>query len=102
MFKGRQLLIPIAGAMALCLVGVSAAANYTGSAPAKDDAPAGKPKKEKRGPGAEIFDNKTVLPLRIQISSNELVALRKNERKDVRATVWEGTNVYRDVGLHIK
>ena len=102
MFKGRQLLIPIVGAMALCLVGVSAAANYTGSAPAKADAPAGKPKKEKRGPGAEIFDNKTVLPLRIQISSNELVALRKNERKDVRATVWEGTNVYRDVGLHIK
>ncbi len=56
----------------------------------------------KRLPGAEIFDNQTVLPLRIQISSNEMARLRRNDREDVRANVWEGTNVYRDVGLHVK
>ena len=56
----------------------------------------------KRIPGAEIFDNKTVLPIRIEISSNEMVRLRRNDREDVRATVWAGTNVWRDVALHVK
>ncbi len=56
----------------------------------------------KRAPGAEIFDNKTILPIRIQIASNEMVVLRRDDRHDVRATVWEGTNVFRDVGLHVK
>jgi spore coat protein H len=58
--------------------------------------------KEKRAPGEEIFDNKTVLPIRIDISSNELATLRRNDRKDVRVTVYEGSNVWRDVGLHVK
>lgn len=58
--------------------------------------------KDKRPPGDEIFDNKTVLPLRIEISSNELATLRRNDRKDVRATVYEGSNVWHDVGLHVK
>ena len=53
----------------------------------------------KRIPGADIFDNKTVLPLRIEISSNELARLRRNDREDVRATVWEDTKAWRDVGL---
>jgi spore coat protein H len=56
----------------------------------------------KRAPGAEIFDNKTVLPIRIQISSNEMARLRRNDREAVRATVWEGTNVWHDVALHVK
>ena len=56
----------------------------------------------KRIPGADIFDNKTVLPLRIEISSNELARLRRNDREDVRATVWEDTKAWRDVGLHVK
>src|SRR5215213_1222485 len=38
----------------------------------------------KRAPGAEIFDNKTILPIRIQIASNELAVLRRNDRSDVR------------------
>jgi spore coat protein H len=59
-------------------------------------------KKEKRAPGEEIFDNKTVLPLRIEISSNELARLRRNDRQDVRATVWEGSNVWHNVALHVK
>ena len=65
-------------------------------------APALKPKTAKHPPGAEIFDNKTVLPIRIEISASELAVLRRNDRQDVRATVWEGTNKYPDVGLHIK
>ena len=56
----------------------------------------------KRAPGAEIFDNKTILPIRIEISSNEMAALRRDDGKDVRATVYEGTNIWRDVGLHVK
>jgi spore coat protein CotH len=88
MFNGRPLFFVILGMMALCLPTAQAvAAGHT---------------KEIRAPGAEIFDNKTVLALRIQISSNELATLRKNDRQDVRATVWEGTNVYHDVGLHVK
>src|SRR6185503_13264590 len=56
----------------------------------------------RRAPGEEIFDNKTVLPIRIVISSNELLTLRRNDRQDVRATVYEGSNVWHDVGLHVK
>src|SRR4026209_425419 len=58
--------------------------------------------KDKRPPGEEIFENKVVLPIRIEISSNELATLRRNDRKDVRATVYEGSNVWRDGGLHVK
>jgi hypothetical protein len=56
----------------------------------------------KRAPGAEIFDNKTILSIRIEISSNELAVLRRDDHKDVRATVYEGATVWRDVGLHVK
>jgi spore coat protein H len=56
----------------------------------------------KKPPGEAIFDNKTVLPLRIEISTNELARLRRNDREPVRATVFEGSNVWRDVGLHVK
>ena len=88
MFNTRQLVIAILGMMAFCL------------SPAKTVA--AKHPKESAFPGAEIFDNKTVLPLRIEISSTELATLRKDDHKDVHATIWEGTNVYRDVGLHVK
>ena len=59
-------------------------------------------RKEKRAPGEEIFDNKTVLPIRIEISSSELAWLRRGDRQDVRATVYEGSNVWHDVALHVK
>lgn len=58
--------------------------------------------KESRTPGEEIFDNKTVLSFRIEISSNELETLRRDDLKRVRATVREGSNVWDNVGLHIK
>lgn len=57
---------------------------------------------KKHPPGDEIFDNRTVLPIRIEISSKELEILRRDDRKDVRATVYEGAHVWRDVGVHVK
>jgi spore coat protein H len=88
MLNGRQLITLVLGVMAFCLPSAKTlAAKHT---------------KESGAPGAEIFDNQTVLPIRIEISATELATLRKDDRKDVRATVWEGTNVYRDVGLHVK
>ncbi|HWN97001.1 MAG TPA: CotH kinase family protein [Methylomirabilota bacterium] len=60
------------------------------------------PLRQKPAPGAEIFDNKHVLGFRIEISPSELATLRRNDRQPVRATVHEGTNVWRDVGLHVK
>jgi hypothetical protein len=35
----------------------------------------------RHAPGEEIFDDKTVLPIRIVISSNELATLRRNDRR---------------------
>jgi spore coat protein H len=63
---------------------------------------AGYGRRDKPAPGDEIFDNKTILPIRIEVSSNELARLRRNDREPVRATVHEGSNVWRDVGLHVK
>jgi spore coat protein H len=88
MRNGPQRVVIILGMLAFCLpVAETLAAKHP---------------KENVAPGAEIFDNKTVFAIRIEISSNELATLRKDDRKDVRATVWEGTNVYLDVGLHVK
>lgn len=56
----------------------------------------------RRAPGAEVFDNKHVLELRVEIASSELAALRRDDHRPVRATVYEGTNVWRDVGVHVK
>lgn len=56
----------------------------------------------KRIPGAELFNTPAVLDIRIDISSNELAVLRQNGRKYVRATFLEGTNVWHDVGVHLK
>jgi spore coat protein H len=58
--------------------------------------------KAKKKKSDEIFDNKHVLPLVIEVSTNELKALSREARKYVRATVHEGTNQWRDVGLHLK
>jgi len=54
--------------------------------------------KLKSEPGAEIFDNRHVLPLLIDLAPGELKALQQDNRKFVRATVREGTNVWKEVG----
>ncbi|HMJ88412.1 MAG TPA: CotH kinase family protein, partial [Candidatus Acidoferrum sp.] len=59
-------------------------------------------KANKPVPGADIFDNKHVLPITIEISTNELKALQRDARRYARATVREGTNVWNEVGIHLK
>jgi spore coat protein H len=59
-------------------------------------------KKPKRVPGEEIFNTNVVLNIRIEVSTNEMKAWRREDRKFVRATFYEGSNVWRDVGVHIK
>lgn len=83
---GRGMIAGLMAGLFLLVAGPVSGASYT----------------PKREPGAEIFDNKTVLPLRIEIAPLELAALRRNDREDVRATVWEGNRIYRDVALHVK
>jgi hypothetical protein len=82
--------------LAVATAGLNAA--DAGKKASKADAP----KKARKEPGAEIFDNKTVLPLSLEISPSELQALQRNNRHHVRATLREGTNVWKDVGVHLK
>ncbi len=88
MHVGRHLFAVLA-ALALLISAVAASGAYY-------------PARVKPAPGAEIFDNQHVLAIRVEISSNELAMLQRNDRKPVRATIQEGTNVWRDVGLHVK
>ena len=60
------------------------------------------PKKPKRVPGDEIFGTNRVLDIRIEVSTNEMKVWRRDDRKFVRADIYEGSNVWRDVGIHIK
>ena len=63
-----------------------------------------KPKGERAReiPGKTLFDVPRVLNISIEIASKELESLRRNNREHVRSTVREGTNVWRDVGIHLK
>jgi hypothetical protein len=53
-------------------------------------------------PGADLFTNRTVLRLRIEIAASDVEELRHDGRKDVRATVREGEVAYSNVGVHLK
>ena len=61
-----------------------------------------KPKAKKRDPSAEFFADTAVPTFHITIEKGPLAALNKDNRAYVRATVTEGTNVFKDVGLHLK
>ena len=99
----RTLRHSIAVALALLVsLGTVVLVPTTWAAEKAGKAPKTGKKKDKGVPGADIFDNKTVLPIRIEIATNELKALQQDNRKHVRATVWEGTNVWYDVGVHLK
>src|SRR5438477_8766133 len=100
MRTGQTFFAAVAATLALAVVIPVFGANSPGKVLA---AAAPKSKKQKHAPGEEIFDNKTVLPMRIEISDKELAVLRAqpaDAHHDVRGMVWEGTNVYRDVGVH--
>lgn len=51
---------------------------------------------------AEFFASGIIPHLRITIDATNLATLRRNDRAYVRCTVREGTNVYEEVGIHIK
>jgi spore coat protein CotH len=55
-----------------------------------------------RTPGEEIFDNRTVLRLRLQISDADIEMLRRDDRKQVPGTLYEGSNTWRNIAVRIK
>ncbi len=50
----------------------------------------------------EFFANHTIPRLRIQLDAEALAALRNKFREYTKATVTEGTNIWREVGIHMK
>ena len=56
----------------------------------------------KNAPGAELFADQTVRTFRIQITGKEWESLQKENRQYVKATVREGTNIFTNVGVHLK
>jgi hypothetical protein len=53
-------------------------------------------------PSDGFFTNHTIPRIRIQLDEAALAALRNKFREYTRATVMEGTNVWREVGIHLK
>lgn len=52
--------------------------------------------------GTELFDSGKVRTFKITVEEPGLSLLNKNDRNYVRATVTEGTNVFKEVGIHLK
>jgi len=52
--------------------------------------------------GDAFFTNHTIPRIRIQLDQEALAALRNKFREYTKATVREGTNVWRQVGIHMK
>ena len=65
---------------------------------------AGKPGKHKKAdPSDALFaTNAPIYTFHIEVKSNELAALQKDNRSYVRGTVTIGTNVMENVGIHLK
>ena len=59
-------------------------------------------KKAKPAPGAELFTNGAVHNFKIEVSTAELNALRRDPRKFARATITADGKVYKDVAVHVK
>jgi spore coat protein H len=53
-------------------------------------------------PGAELFTNGALRVIQITIPPEAMAELRANSRKNVAATVREGTNVFERTGVHLK
>src|SRR5689334_3186931 len=50
----------------------------------------------------DLFADGKIRTFKIEMTEPALIALKKNERSYVAATITEGTNVLRDVGVHLK
>jgi spore coat protein CotH len=57
---------------------------------------------QKAVPGERLFRDGTVRTFKITVEGSALATLEKNDRSYVRATVAEGTNLFKDVGIHLK
>ena len=67
------------------------------------ETPAAEKKKAPKSiPGEKLFADPVIRTFKISLQDSNLSQLKKNERAYVRATVTEGTNVFRDVGVHLK
>lgn len=53
-------------------------------------------------PGDSFFNDPNLRTFRIQVDEPALAVLEKNDRSYVRASIREGTNVFPDVGIHLK
>ncbi len=85
------------------VLGIAPPAPGADKQPAREPAKEKTPKPRKTAPGEPLFaTNAPVRTFKIDIVSNELAALQRDPRAYVRGTVTEGTNVFRDVGLHLK
>lgn len=58
---------------------------------------AGKP-----SPARDFFSDGRVRTFKITVEPPDLAVLERNDRSYVHATITEGTNVFKDVGLHLK
>lgn len=56
----------------------------------------------KTDPRDRFFAEHTIPRIRIQLEADALAALRNRFREYTKATVTEGTNTWRDVGIHLK
>jgi spore coat protein H len=57
---------------------------------------------ENQAASQEFFTNAAVCEIHIEIPAAGAASLKKESRKNVRASVKEGTNSYADVGVHLK
>jgi spore coat protein H len=53
-------------------------------------------------PAHEFFTDGRVRTFKITVEQPGLAILEKNDRNYVKATIAEGTNIYKDVGIHLK
>ena len=57
---------------------------------------------DKAIPGGSLFTDGKVRTFKITVEGPALAVLEKNDRSYVRATISEGSNVFKDVGVHLK
>jgi hypothetical protein len=60
------------------------------------------PSSGRAAPGVEFFTDGRVRTFKVTVEEPGLSVLKKNDRSYVRATIAEGTNVFKDVGIHLK
>ena len=85
------------------VITMSAVAASKSEVPKKTKAPGQPPKDKKSTPAHALFStNAPIYTFNIEVSGGELAALQKDNRSYVRGTVTVGTNVLKDVAIHLK